>query len=261
MACSGLPALVRLLLHPATGHELVCLAIDGIKAVLDVRRLGVHGRAAPRNDLCRTLVSLEVIDLLVAAIPVINAEQPAHAHRAAEIIWIFSTSDTAVKARIATRKVLPGLMRILASPEEFDSELILRVLRTIKHLCMGGREKAAVHMDELQRAKAIPHLVALMRLKRKDRPFELMRNECVTALYLLCQINRSRQEAAAIDGALPLLQRIIAEGSPLKQFALPIVCDIAKASKRARAELKQHNGVQFYLGLLGTACAWRSRLT
>ena len=31
------------------------------------------------------------------------------------------------------------------------------------------------------------------------------------------------------------------------------MCDIAKASKRARAELKQHNGVQFYLGLLSTA--------
>ena len=28
------------------------------------------------------------------------------------------------------------------------------------------------------------------------------------------------------------------------------MCDIAKASKRARTELKQHKGVQFYLGLL-----------
>lgn len=74
----------------------------------------------------------------------------------------------------------------------------------------------------------------------------------MNALYLLCRINRSRQEAAAIDGALPILQDIIEQGSPLKQFALPIVCDIAKASKRARAELKQHNGVQFYLGLLYT---------
>ena len=64
-----------------------------------------------------------------------------------------------------------------------------------------------------------------------------MRNQCVNALYLLCQINRSRQEAAATDGALPILQEIIEQGSPLQQFALPIVCDIARASKRARAEL------------------------
>lgn len=48
------------------------------------------------------------------------------------------------------------------------------------------------------------------------------------------------------------LQALIEQGSPLKQFALPIVCDIAKASKRARAELKHHHGVQFYLSLLST---------
>ena len=48
------------------------------------------------------------------------------------------------------------------------------------------------------------------------------------------------------------MQALIEQGSPLKQFALPIVCDIAKASKRARAELKHHRGVQFYLGLLAT---------
>jgi hypothetical protein len=62
VACQGLPALVRLLLNPATGHELVCLAIDAIKAVLDMR-----GRS-PRNDLCRTLVELELLELLVSAI-------------------------------------------------------------------------------------------------------------------------------------------------------------------------------------------------
>ena len=79
------------------------------------------------------------------------------------------------------------------------------VLRTIKHLCMGE----AAQMDELQRAKAIPHLVALLRhagpVAQRPSPlspwrgphYSEMRNQCVNALYLLCQINRSRQEAAA----------------------------------------------------------------
>ena len=35
--------------------QLVCLAIDGIKAVLDMR-----GRT-PRNDICRTFVDHEVM--------------------------------------------------------------------------------------------------------------------------------------------------------------------------------------------------------
>jgi len=199
---------------------------------------------------------------------------------------------------MATRRVLPGLMQVLAAPSsqhplwvvrplpplltvvcplpptllplqvlaapaDFAPALTLKLLRTIKHLCMGD----AKHMDELQRAKAIPHLVALL---KGDAPqlvgqgpsgsgangngggalLAEMRNQCVNALYLLCKINRSRQEEAAIHGVLAPLQAIITQGSPLKQFALPIVCDIAKASKRARAELKQHRGVPFYLSLL-----------
>ena len=92
-------------------------------------------------------------------------------------------------------------------------------------------------MDELQRARAIPHLISLLKASRGGDMSAEMRNQCVNALYLLCRINRSRQEEAATNGGLPILQEIITQSSPLRQFALPIVCDIAKASKRSRAEL------------------------
>ena len=39
----------------------------------------------------------------------------------------------------------------------------------------------------------------------------------------------SQAAAAAVDGALPILQGLIECNSPLKQFALPIMCDIARA--------------------------------
>mmetsp|Transcript_71417 Transcript_71417/g.118681 ORF Transcript_71417/g.118681 Transcript_71417/m.118681 type:complete len:1176 (-) Transcript_71417:366-3893(-) len=242
VACYGLPALVRLLLSPATSHELVRFSIDSIKAVLDMK-----GKS-PRNDLCRTFVEEGVLELLVIALHAINPRHPLHAERAAEILLLFSCADTFVKARMATRRVLPELMKVIASPVGFSQGLVLKILRCIKHLCMGDSS----HLDELQRAKAIPHLVSLLALtQRGDLPSE-HRNQCVNALYLLCKISRSRQEEAAISGVLPPLQELIQQGSPLKQFALPIVCDIAKASKRARAELKQYRGVHFYLGLLST---------
>ena len=50
-------------------------------------------------------------------------------------------------------------LQVLAAPADFAPALTLKLLRTIKHLCMGD----AKHMDELQRAKAIPHLVALLK--------------------------------------------------------------------------------------------------
>jgi len=239
VACYGLPALVQLLLAPAASHELVLFSIDAIKSVLDMR-----GRS-PRNDLCRSFAELGLLELLVSAMHEINRQHSLHAERASEIFLLFSCADTVVKARIATRKVLPELMQVIESPGGYTPGLVLKILRTIKHLCMGE----AQHLDELQRAKAIPHLVTL--LHRSDSTAE-MKAQCVNALYLLCKISRSRQEEAAVSGVLPPLQALINGGSPLKQFALPIVCDIAKASKRARAELKQHKGVQFYLRLLST---------
>ena len=130
ISCHGLPALVTLLVsrssgrelepstafhEPSTDHpcpsssfhqvspssarELVTRAIDAIKAVLDLR-----GRA-PRNDLCRTFVELEVLELIVPAIIDINAQYPQHADRGAEVVLQLSSADTAVKARMATRKV------------------------------------------------------------------------------------------------------------------------------------------------------------
>ena len=75
----GLPALVALLSQPIAAHALVAHAIDGLKAVLDLR-----GRS-PRNDLCRTLVGLDAPALLVAAIAEIHRSHAAHAERGAEL--------------------------------------------------------------------------------------------------------------------------------------------------------------------------------
>ena len=247
VACQGLPAVVILLADAANGRELVLLAVDAIKAVLDMR-----GRS-PRNDLCRTLVDLDILQLLVDAMHEIAPHHKGHADKCAEIFLLFSCADPVVKARMATGRaggrVLHGLMRVLSSPENFESALTLKVLRCVKHLCMGE----AAHMDELQKARAVPHLVALLRVKQGGGRLEAeMRNQCVNALYLLCQISRSRQEEAALHGVLPLLQEIIRQRSPLKEFALPIVCDIAKASKVARVQLKKQAAVEFYLDLLAT---------
>lgn len=56
----------------------------------------------------------------------------------------------------------------------------------------------------------------------------------VNALFNLCRLSSVRQEEAAIAGAIPILQQIVSGSSPLKQFALPILCDFAHASKTCR---------------------------
>jgi hypothetical protein len=53
-----------------------------------------------------------------------------------------------------------------------------------------------------------------------------------------------------VAGIIPPLLALIREDSPLKQYALPLVCDMAHASRRTRTELWKNRGLEFYLDLL-----------
>lgn len=68
--------------------------------------------------------------------------------------------------------------------------------------------------------------------------------------YNLCRLNKSRQEEAAQAGLIPALRRVIDTSSPLRQFALPILCDLAGAGKSCRTLLRQNGGLSLYLRLL-----------
>ena len=84
-------------------------------------------RGSSRNDLCRTFVEQEALELLARAMLAINSEHPIHAGRAADLLLLFSCADTVVKARMATTHVLPSLMKVLGEPHAFDAQLTLKV--------------------------------------------------------------------------------------------------------------------------------------
>ena len=75
-------------------------------------------------------------------------------------------------------------------------------------------------------------------------------NHIFQTCYNLCRLNKSRQEEAAQAGIIPSLKRVIESKSPLKQFALPILCDLASAGKSCRKLLWQHDGLGVYVRLL-----------
>jgi hypothetical protein len=75
-------------------------------------------------------------------------------------------------------------------------------------------------------------------------------NQILNTMYNLCRLSKSRQEEAALHGIIPLLQRIVSTERPLKEFALPILCDMAHSGKVCRKILWQNKGLEFYIGLL-----------
>ncbi|RRT75998.1 hypothetical protein B296_00030661 [Ensete ventricosum] len=72
----------------------------------------------------------------------------------------------------------------------------------------------------------------------------------LNALFNLCKINKRRQEQAAENGIIPHLMNFIMSDSPLKQCALPLLCDMAHASRNSREQLRAHGGLDVYLNLL-----------
>jgi hypothetical protein len=139
------------------------------------------------------------------------------------------------------------------------------MLKAIKHLSMN-----AMLLEVLQNANAIEILTRILDeqssgshntvRRRKVRQAistwyrhlfsQEMSNHVFQTCYNLCRLNKGRQEEAAQAGIIPLLMRVIESSSPLRQFALPILCDLASAGKSCRMLLWQHDGLAMYINLL-----------
>jgi hypothetical protein len=120
-------------------------------------------------------------------------------------------------------------------------------------------------LDGLQNANIIEVLVTILS-KQTSGPYSTVRdtlfafiwaklmaeqeisNHIIFICHKLCRLNKGRQEEAAQAGILPCLKRVI--NTTVRQFALPILCDLASAGKSCRTLLWQHDGMSLYLDLL-----------
>jgi len=86
--------------------------------------------------------------------------------------------------------------------------------------------------------------------KKQRRQCREISNQILNIMYNLCRLSKTRQEDAALNGVIPLLQQIVQTEQPLKEFALPILCDMAHSGKVGRKILWQNKGLQTYISLL-----------
>lgn len=121
----------------------------------------------------------------------------------------------------------------------------ITMLKFIKNLSM-----LSTTLDALQNSNAIDVLTDLLRSTMKRGHFREVSNQILNTIYNMCRLNKSRQEDAALNGIVPLLQKIVNTERPLKEFALPILCDMAQSGKVGRRELWRNKGLTFYISLL-----------
>ncbi|KAG6902525.1 hypothetical protein C0995_015343 [Termitomyces sp. Mi166 len=222
-SCRGLKVLVDLLDEDYTEQaELIVHALNGIGNVFELQT------PTTKNDFCRMFIREGLLDPLSAALlNVMSNRGPAATDMKMKIIQILlvfsqvSQSDIHVRNALGTRKVI---RRLLRACELLEPECLVLMLKAVKHLSMNANL-----LDVLQNANAIEILIRILD-EQSSGPHST--------------------EEAAQAGILPCLKRVIETSSPLKQFALPILCDLASAGKSCRTFLWQHDGLKMYLKLL-----------
>ncbi|KAH7920294.1 hypothetical protein BV22DRAFT_1198990 [Leucogyrophana mollusca] len=244
ISCRGLKVLVDLLDEDYTDQtELVADALNGIGSVFELQS------PTTKNDFCRMFIREGLLDPLSAALLNVMGNQSTIAtemkHKIIQILLVFSQvtqSDIHVRNAMGTRKIV---RRLLRACELLEPDCLVQMLKAVKHLSMNANL-----LEVLQNANAIEILTKLLDEDKAGPHSTEVSNHIFQTCYNLCRLNKSRQEEAAQAGIIPCLKRVIETSSPLKQFALPVLCDLVSAGKSCRTLLWQHGGLALYLKLL-----------
>ncbi|RMD41114.1 hypothetical protein DV735_g4061, partial [Chaetothyriales sp. CBS 134920] len=226
-------------------RELVLTGVNGIWRVFELQG------STPKNDFCRILSRNSVLEPLSLVLNRVldDAEDGDHEEthmceaRIASIFFIFSQAENYVKELVAERTVLH---RVLKNLKRMSPPNQITMLKFIKNLSM-----LSTTLDALHFSNAIDVLTDLLKHGMDKPHFREMSNQILNTIYNLCRLSTRRQEDAALVGIIPILIKIVKqEKTPVKEFALPILCDMAHSTRAARRELWQNKGLTFYVSLL-----------
>ncbi|OJD14312.1 STE/STE11/CDC15 protein kinase [Emergomyces pasteurianus Ep9510] len=221
-------------------RDLVLIGVNGIWSVFELQG------STPKNDFCRILSRNSVLDPLSLVLSRVLDEEGELAElcegRIANIFFIFSQAESYVKEMVAERTVLH---RVLKELKRMTPVHQITMLKFIKNLSM-----LSTTLECLQNSNAIDVLTELLRSTMKGPHFREVSNQILNTIYNMCRLSKPRQEDAALNGIIPLLQKIVKTERPLKEFALPILCDMAHSGKVGRRELWRNKGLPFYVSLL-----------
>ncbi|GAA97531.1 uncharacterized protein L969DRAFT_83831 [Mixia osmundae IAM 14324] len=242
VASGGMRCLVEML--GAAGSEskdIAWLAVDGLHRIL-------HQQTSTyRRDLCQILAFEGIFESLAQVLETCQTDATLFAFNARrqtlEMLQTFSLCDTRLKTSMIEPRLLTALTNALDSLPAAD---ILPALKTMQNI-----SAIPTSLDLLQAAGACDKLVAILgRSSKAQHPPQGVAGPIINSLYNLCRLSVARQEEAAVAGIIPLLQNVVASRSPLRQFAIPVLCDFAHTSARCRSLLGQHSTLATYLTLL-----------
>ncbi|WVQ96827.1 hypothetical protein IAU59_003934 [Kwoniella sp. CBS 9459] len=254
ISCRGLRILVELLDEDyALNKTLILSSLEGISSVFELQS------PTPRNDFCRMFVREGILDPLSTALLSILKDEDLNPKGGAEdddagesevgqainTLLLFcqvAQADSRVREAFASRTIM---IRLLKACDLLPRKLLVTAIKAIKHLSTSPQL-----IEILQNSNAMEILVGLLGKCIKGVHANEICSHIFQTIYSMTRLSKSRQEEAASSGIIPLLKKVIMNKSPLKQFALPILCDLANAGKGSRRLLWKYDGMSLYLNLL-----------
>ncbi|KAI9813876.1 MAG: hypothetical protein M1826_002363 [Phylliscum demangeonii] len=259
VSCGGLNVLVEFLEEDYEAErDLVLIGVNGVWSVFELqvradpfrpsasRTLIPAQGPTPKNDFCRIFSRSSVLYPLSLVLNRVLEEEGELAElcegRIVNIFYLFSQAENHVKEMVADRMVLK---RVLKDLKRMSPTHQITMLKFIKNLSM-----LSTTLDALQNSNAIEVLTDLLGQSINEPHSREICNQVLNTMFNLCRLSKPRQEDAALNGIIPLLQRIVQTERPLKEFAYPILCDMAHSGKVGRKILWQNKGLAFYISLM-----------
>lgn len=259
----------------SVNKRLVLNALEGVESVFNLQS------PTPKNEFCRMFVREGVAEPLSTALLNIVKDTSGEAETAKRqilgLLLLFcqiGQGDARIRDAFGSRSFVIcewGCARYLvkltqdyetlrpttqpSSPFTSSSTLGVEVDKALvdqpaatRRVAERGRHQSPYRLASRQagstrdECQSLSHLYAIILCL-----YSICQENCshlLQTLLNLCRLSRSRQEEAAQNGLLPLLQQVISINSPLKEFALPLLCDMANSGKSARRQLWKIDGVQ-----------------
>ncbi|KAI4597449.1 hypothetical protein KJ359_004556 [Pestalotiopsis sp. 9143b] len=246
VSAGGLNVLVEFLDEDYdVARDLVLIGVNGIWNVFELQG------PTPKNDFCRIFARNKILDPLALVLHRVLDEDDGDElkelveGRIVNIFYLFSQAENYVKEMVADRQVLKSVLKDLRRMTPAHQ---ITMLKFIKNLSM-----LSTTLDALHSADAIDALIDILgySMKKGHPHFREICNQVLNTMFNLCRLNKDRQEDAAVNGIIPLLMKILKTDRPPKEFALPILCDMAHSGRKGRRFLWQNKGLDLYVSLLG----------
>eukprot|EP00033_Pygsuia_biforma_P000945 GCRY01001087.1.p1 GENE.GCRY01001087.1~~GCRY01001087.1.p1 ORF type:complete len:1008 (-),score=316.96 GCRY01001087.1:454-3477(-) len=249
IACRGLSLLTDFLnVDFKSNRDVVHMTIDGIWAIFELKSM------TSKNDFCRMLSKCglllhlgELLDFLVKT-PDDDVNARYYTEKVVAMLLFFSRADSVVKKGFCRSSVLSTIFSVLPILQLREPKQAAQLLKALQHVASDP-----ISHDFLERSGTISELLGVLERNEKQHPTHRSNevvNHTLQTLFSLCRLNSTRLEWAAQEGAVPRLKAIVEQNSPLKEFALPLLCEMAHGTAATLNQLWNCSGVHFFLTVM-----------